>query len=151
MFITGGSRGIGRAIALRFARDGADRITIGYLRNDEAAEATADELRAAGAETGLIRGNVFRDTNADGKFDSGDDLLSGWRVKIEELIGSHYVANGSVLTDANGHYSFARPAGTYKLTEVPMNGLHVTTPVSGVHRVIVTTASVHDGENFGNM
>ena len=61
MFITGGSRGIGRAIALRFARDGADRITIGYLRNDEAAEATADELRAAGAETGLIRGNVTSD------------------------------------------------------------------------------------------
>ncbi|MBV8395133.1 MAG: SDR family NAD(P)-dependent oxidoreductase, partial [Actinobacteria bacterium] len=39
VFITGGSRGIGRAIALRFARDGADRIAIGYLRNDAAAEA----------------------------------------------------------------------------------------------------------------
>jgi len=61
VFVTGGSRGIGRAIALRFARDGVDRITIGYLRNDEAAEATAEELRAAGAEPGLIRGNVTSD------------------------------------------------------------------------------------------
>jgi len=58
VFVTGGSRGIGRAIALRFARDGADRVSIGYLRNDEAAESTADELRAAGANVTLIRGNV---------------------------------------------------------------------------------------------
>lgn len=58
VFVTGGSRGIGRAIALRFARDGAERIAIGYLRNDRAAEETADELRALGAEVVLVRGNV---------------------------------------------------------------------------------------------
>jgi enoyl-[acyl-carrier protein] reductase III len=58
VFVTGGSRGIGRAIALRFARDGASRIAIGYLRNDRAAEETAEELRALGAEPVLVRGNV---------------------------------------------------------------------------------------------
>ncbi|HEX3805207.1 MAG TPA: SDR family oxidoreductase [Gaiellaceae bacterium] len=58
VFVTGGSRGIGRAIALRFARDGAKRVAIGYLRNDKAAEATAEELRALGAEPVLVRGNV---------------------------------------------------------------------------------------------
>ena len=58
VFVTGGSRGIGRAIALRFAHDGAERIAIGYLRNDTAAEATAEELRAAGVEVTLVRGNV---------------------------------------------------------------------------------------------
>jgi enoyl-[acyl-carrier protein] reductase III len=61
VFVTGGSRGIGRAIALRFAQAGADRIAIGYLRNDRAAEATADELRAVGAEVVLVRGNVTSD------------------------------------------------------------------------------------------
>jgi enoyl-[acyl-carrier protein] reductase III len=58
VFVTGGSRGIGRAIALRFARDGAERIAIGYLRNDSAAEETAEELRKVGAEVTLVRGNV---------------------------------------------------------------------------------------------
>jgi enoyl-[acyl-carrier protein] reductase III len=58
VLVTGGSRGIGRAIALRFARDGASRVAIGYLRNDTAAEETAAELRDAGAEPLLVRGNV---------------------------------------------------------------------------------------------
>jgi enoyl-[acyl-carrier protein] reductase III len=58
IFVTGGSRGIGKAIALRFAELGAARIAIGYLRNDSAAEAAGEELRAAGAEPVLVRGNV---------------------------------------------------------------------------------------------
>jgi len=61
VFVTGGSRGIGRAIALRFAELGAARVAIGYLRNDRAAEAFAEELRAAGAEPLLVRGNVSSD------------------------------------------------------------------------------------------
>jgi enoyl-[acyl-carrier protein] reductase III len=58
VLVTGGSRGIGRAIALELARQGAARVAIGYLRNDRAAEETAEELRAAGAEPLLLRGNV---------------------------------------------------------------------------------------------
>src|SRR5215475_3963267 len=58
VFVTGGSRGSGKEIALRFADLGAARVAIGYLRNDKAAEATAEELRAKGAEPVLVRGNV---------------------------------------------------------------------------------------------
>jgi len=61
VFVSGGTRGIGRAIALRFARDGAERVAIGYLRNDRAAEETAGELQALGAEPVLVRGNVTSD------------------------------------------------------------------------------------------
>lgn len=58
VFITGGSRGIGREIARQFAKEGAARVAIGYLRNDSAAEQTAEELRELGAEVVLVRGNV---------------------------------------------------------------------------------------------
>ncbi len=58
VFISGGTRGIGKAIALRFARDGAKRIALGYMRNDSAAEETAGELRALGVDVTLVRGNV---------------------------------------------------------------------------------------------
>jgi enoyl-[acyl-carrier protein] reductase III len=61
VLVTGGSRGIGKAIALRFAELGAARVVIGYLRNDAAAESAAEELRAAGAEPVLVRGNVSSD------------------------------------------------------------------------------------------
>ncbi|MFN2468474.1 MAG: SDR family oxidoreductase [Gaiellaceae bacterium] len=58
VFVSGGSRGIGKAISLRFAELGAARVAIGYLRNDRAAGETAEELRALGAEPVLVRGNV---------------------------------------------------------------------------------------------
>ncbi len=58
VLVTGGSRGIGREIARRFAEGGAARVAIGYLRNDRAAEETAAELESLGAEPILVRGNV---------------------------------------------------------------------------------------------
>ena len=58
VLVTGGSRGIGKAIALRFAGLGAAKVAVGYLRNDRAAEGTAEELRELGAEPVLVRGNV---------------------------------------------------------------------------------------------
>jgi len=65
VLVTGGSRGIGKAIALRFASLGATRIAIAYMRGDTAAEETAEELRALGAEPVLVRGNVASSRVAD--------------------------------------------------------------------------------------
>jgi enoyl-[acyl-carrier protein] reductase III len=60
VLVTGGTRGIGLAIALRLARDGAGRIVLGYMRNDAAAEDAAEQVRAAGGEPVLVRGDVAK-------------------------------------------------------------------------------------------
>jgi enoyl-[acyl-carrier protein] reductase III len=58
VLVTGGTRGIGKAIARRFAELGASRLALGYLRNDRAAEESAREIQALGADVVLLRGNV---------------------------------------------------------------------------------------------
>jgi enoyl-[acyl-carrier protein] reductase III len=58
VLVTGGTRGIGRAIALRLVADGAARAVLGYMRNDTAAEEAAALVEKAGAEPVLVRGNV---------------------------------------------------------------------------------------------
>jgi enoyl-[acyl-carrier protein] reductase III len=62
VLVTGGTRGIGLAIALRLVRDGASRAVLGYMRNDAAAEAAVQTVGAAGAEVVLVRGDVAKET-----------------------------------------------------------------------------------------
>ena len=62
--ITGASRGIGRAIAARLARDGA-RIAINYKGNLEAAEETKRLVERAGSTAALVQGDVSVEADAD--------------------------------------------------------------------------------------
>jgi enoyl-[acyl-carrier protein] reductase III len=57
LFISGGSRGIGRAITLGQSRPGMV-IFVNYLRDDEAAEAVKVEAEKKGARVHLLQGNV---------------------------------------------------------------------------------------------
>src|SRR3989442_3916266 len=59
--VTGGSRGIGRAIALGLASEGAD-VAVTYFRNRQDAEQTTAAIRNQGRRKLLIRTNL-----ADGK------------------------------------------------------------------------------------
>ena len=55
--VTGGSRGIGKAIALEFARRGAD-VALSYLRNHAAAAETQHEIEALGVRCVRVRSHL---------------------------------------------------------------------------------------------
>lgn len=57
--VTGGSRGIGRAVAVRLAKDGMN-LVINYRGNSAAAEETERLCRKLGAEVLLVQGDVSR-------------------------------------------------------------------------------------------
>jgi len=57
--VTGAQQGIGRAIAVALAREGAD-VGLNYLDDPDAAEAVAEDVRALGRRVLVVRGDVAR-------------------------------------------------------------------------------------------
>lgn len=62
--VTGGSRGIGKAIALRLAEAGC-KVVINYARNAEAAEATRQAIEQAGGTALILQGDVADPATAE--------------------------------------------------------------------------------------
>jgi len=86
--VTGGSRGIGRSCALAAAKRGAD-VAITYVTNKEAAEKTAEEIRALGRRAVIIQGDVG----------VAEDNVRAVETAVEELGKLHYlVANAAAGT-----------------------------------------------------
>jgi 3-oxoacyl-[acyl-carrier protein] reductase len=65
--VTGGGRGIGRAVAVRLANEGAN-VAISYRSNDVAAEEVAEEVRAAGVQCEILKGDVASPEDVDALF-----------------------------------------------------------------------------------
>jgi 3-oxoacyl-[acyl-carrier protein] reductase len=63
--VTGASRGIGRAIALTLAREGA-RVVVNYARSHELGDAVVAQIRAGGGDAVAVRADVSRVEEVDG-------------------------------------------------------------------------------------
>ena len=79
--VTGGGRGIGRAVAVRLANEGAN-VAISYRSNDASAEEVAEELRAAGALCEIFKGDVASPEDVDALFKSVGDALGQVEILV---------------------------------------------------------------------
>ena len=90
--ITGGSRGIGRAICLALAAQGIN-VAINYAGSEAAAQAVAEECRALGVEAFAIKGNVAVEAEAQAlvdetiqRFGSIDILVNNAGITRDNLM-----------------------------------------------------------------
>ena len=68
VLVTGGSRGIGRAIAVRLAEAGAD-VAVNYFRKVTSAEKTAEMITRTGSQAMIIKANVANEKHLKSMFD----------------------------------------------------------------------------------
>ena len=87
--VTGGSRGIGKAIALRLAQQGAD-VCFSYRGNSAAADATVQEIEALGRRALAVQADVTQQESAEALVKAALDALG----KVDILVN-----NAGVLED----------------------------------------------------
>lgn len=79
--VTGGSRGIGRAVAERLAREGLD-VVVGYAGDTAAADDTVATIAAAGGRGIAVQADVADETAVAAMFDRTESELGGVDVVV---------------------------------------------------------------------
>jgi enoyl-[acyl-carrier protein] reductase III len=86
--VTGSGRGIGKAIALRFAGEGAD-VVINYFRNRAPAEETAAEVEALGRRALVVRADVGEPEDIDRLVDETVAQLGGLDILVHNAASGY--------------------------------------------------------------
>jgi len=86
--VTGGSRGIGRAISLELARRGAD-VIINYFRNRSAAEETVREIERLGRRVHAIKAHIGDPDKANAMFDEVEEVFGGLDILINNAASGY--------------------------------------------------------------
>ncbi|HEX9305002.1 MAG TPA: SdrD B-like domain-containing protein [Thermoanaerobaculia bacterium] len=106
-----------------------------------------------GVLTGTITGTKFLDVNGNGVLDAGEPGLAGVTITRTASINDPTGANLSVVTDADGNFTFAAvPFGTFTLTETVPTGFAQTAPPSPgtISATINFAQRTSSGNLFGN-
>ena len=97
--ITGGSRGIGRAITLKLASEGAD-VIINYFRKRDTAEFTAQEAREKGVNVHIIKADVGDEAKIDRMFAEIEEHFGHLDILINNAASG--VARSALDLDTRG-------------------------------------------------
>jgi 3-oxoacyl-[acyl-carrier protein] reductase len=90
--VTGGGRGIGRAVAVRLAEEGAN-VAISYRSNDEAAEEAAEAVRAAGVKCEVFKGDVSEPDDVEALFKGVSDVFG----RIDILVNNAGITRDNLM------------------------------------------------------
>lgn len=115
--VTGGSRGIGRAVALRLAARGYT-VVINYKSNEEAARETLQAIEAAGGRAELLPFDVARP-------EAIEAALAAWQERHPEDYISVLVNNAGVRRD--NLMVFMQNEEWHEVTDTTLNGFFYVT------------------------
>ena len=142
--ITGSSRGIGRAIALRFAGEGA-RVAVSCVHSRDKAEAVAQEIIDGGGEAVVVQGNVSSRADADrlvaettAAFGALDILVSNAGIVIDRPFLESTPEDWNAAMENNLH-------GFFNVCQASLPGMIER----GQGRVIVTGSIIAEVADFG--
>ncbi|MFI2032611.1 SDR family oxidoreductase [Streptomyces buecherae] len=109
--VTGGSRGIGAAVAARLARAG-HHIAIGFERAADAADATAAKVRAEGVRCVTVRADTSDAEQVDALFDTA-------RSELGAVTG---LVNNAGITGLLGRFTETSPEAMRRVIDVNVTG-----------------------------
>lgn len=141
--ITGGSRGIGRAIAIRLAEQGAD-IIVNYVRHRKDAEETAAEVERLGRKCLLVKTNVAKSEDVKKMFAVIDDEFAHLDILVSNA-ASGVLKPALELTER--HWNWAMDINARALLTLVQQGLPLMRRGSRV-MAVSSLGSVRAIENY---
>jgi len=103
--ITGGDSGIGRSVAVLFAREGAD-VAIVYLSEDEDAEETRRAVEDEGRRALLIPGDVTNSAFCQEAVETTVEKLGGLDILVNNAAFQEHVPSIEDITDEQFEHTF---------------------------------------------